>query len=1257
MNESKLKTLLQQQISSPLNDTAFLRELIQITKGEELKSDQTLDISMEISTILTDLYAQQRHTDLIVQIKPSLASATINPASGLLRDNLPGQSTLAPSSDKLPSVTLGATISRPSQLERIEEHGIYSSKSLIGQTLDLGDAWLATDDVLSRQILLRELDNESEKEEASVQQFVREAQIAGQLEHPNILPVYSLAWSPDNSPYYTMKFPEGITLAKHIETLHQNSLSIDRTTLRESIQILLSVCNAISYAHSRGVYHGQLASDAISLGEFGEVLVMNWSNAVIVDADQDSVALSKHDRTAIASLLYEIVTGHKPDPTEMNQLARLPAKAPNPLKSILRQAFLDDTRYTDLTDLATDLRAFLNDKSLIAHDDTFAESVTRWARHHPMHVLFGSATLLLLTFSLLTETYILRKAKNEAAATLSTTQEITRLLLNDNQLIAGERETQEDAAATALNALEEANQQLKSAQRSNQAALRQRDLSRRLQAESKALRKIAENDYAEAVKQETLALTLLKQAEAANLAARQATLEIRKQSVSTLERQINQQLLRGRNDLASQNVRALYPLITEETHTSIHTPSLLKAIASYSYIHCDQNPTKFELPRRDITRWCTSPELPIAITEYLPKESTTKLYILERDLQFSHEVPGEVVFHFQDRNRIITISNSDAEAFVGIIKGDEITFGRLPAHCNTAILDGDLLYTGLANGHVLTFSIEGLTTSSPIVALPALPQRLALSPDGRLLACNFETKLQIFNLSNSAIERTITLPSKCHQLWFPSNNSIALLTDQYFVNEYLFDEAGTRRIRYRPPSDDRQLVDYCSHRNTHYLLFSKGTLVRLSKTLNTNSIHLDNSVHSNFLHVGPNCLLLKNRDGVVSSIEPATLAPNSAPIILKEPIVAATRNASTVTLATADGFVGQYKQSITTASKQIVVPDYTNQVELTMMGAPLVKTSENTISKVLPNGEIRDIYQHQSPIKAFRTLGNGAFIAVTDDKQITLFQLTANATPKNSHVLPLRVQLNTFVHHPMSGTALLSSEDTLYHFLDEQVYTYSHPAKLAGLIRITLSADALKAFITSSDQSSEGYLVALTEISYSSSYDFDGFIRDVFWVPDRESFLLICAQQNASGQPDLIELDDSGVIATTSLPYQINNVVLNTQNNELIIATTGKELFRYATSTHQRSEASNFAYFIDDMQLTSDNKAVLLTTTSGMLVLDPDTLTPLTPMHKGNFLQPVLRGGVYNILKRTSTGLTIVNLPTLLGDGITQEQMNQFYSQ
>ena len=68
MNESKLKTLLQQQISSPLTDTAFLRELIQITKGEELESDQTLDISMEISTILTDLYAQQRHTDLIVPV-------------------------------------------------------------------------------------------------------------------------------------------------------------------------------------------------------------------------------------------------------------------------------------------------------------------------------------------------------------------------------------------------------------------------------------------------------------------------------------------------------------------------------------------------------------------------------------------------------------------------------------------------------------------------------------------------------------------------------------------------------------------------------------------------------------------------------------------------------------------------------------------------------------------------------------------------------------------------------------------------------------------------------------------------------------------------------------------------------------------------------------------------------------------------------------------------------------------------------------
>ena len=80
-----------------------------------------------------------------------------------------------------------------------------------------------------------------------------------------------------------MKFPDGITLNQHIESLHENPLSINRTTLRESIQILLSICNAISYAHSRGVYHGQLASDAISLGEFGEVLVMNGNGGMVSD--------------------------------------------------------------------------------------------------------------------------------------------------------------------------------------------------------------------------------------------------------------------------------------------------------------------------------------------------------------------------------------------------------------------------------------------------------------------------------------------------------------------------------------------------------------------------------------------------------------------------------------------------------------------------------------------------------------------------------------------------------------------------------------------------------------------------------------------------------------------------------------------------------------------------------------------------------------------------------------------------------------
>ena len=102
MNDATLKALLERHLASPLKDIDFLRELQLITLGSEQRSDDTLDIQAEIDQILTELYAQQNNADLIVQIKPHLNAATINPASRSRHNERSEKSTIAPVSDKSP---------------------------------------------------------------------------------------------------------------------------------------------------------------------------------------------------------------------------------------------------------------------------------------------------------------------------------------------------------------------------------------------------------------------------------------------------------------------------------------------------------------------------------------------------------------------------------------------------------------------------------------------------------------------------------------------------------------------------------------------------------------------------------------------------------------------------------------------------------------------------------------------------------------------------------------------------------------------------------------------------------------------------------------------------------------------------------------------------------------------------------------------------------------------------------------------------
>lgn len=120
-------------------------------------------------------------------------------------------------------------------------------------------------------------------DENSRLRFIEEAQITGQLQHPNIVPVHDLALDEQGRPFYTMKLVQGITLQRVIDGLAKREPDIVAAyPLATLLTIFQKVCDAIAFAHSRDVIHRDLKPANLMLGDYGEVLVMDWGLARVL---------------------------------------------------------------------------------------------------------------------------------------------------------------------------------------------------------------------------------------------------------------------------------------------------------------------------------------------------------------------------------------------------------------------------------------------------------------------------------------------------------------------------------------------------------------------------------------------------------------------------------------------------------------------------------------------------------------------------------------------------------------------------------------------------------------------------------------------------------------------------------------------------------------------------------------------------------------------------------------------------------------
>jgi serine/threonine protein kinase/tetratricopeptide (TPR) repeat protein len=174
----------------------------------------------------------------------------------------------------------------------------------------LGQVWVALDTELDRPVALKEIQDRHADDPGSRSRFMAEAEITGKLEHPGIVPVYGLGRYSDGRPFYAMRFIQGNSFQEAIGDFHADG-ALQRDPgrralgLRELLRRFTDVCNAIAYAHSRGILHRDLKPANVMLGPFGETLVVDWGLATTterrVGRETETQELQNEDRICIST--------------------------------------------------------------------------------------------------------------------------------------------------------------------------------------------------------------------------------------------------------------------------------------------------------------------------------------------------------------------------------------------------------------------------------------------------------------------------------------------------------------------------------------------------------------------------------------------------------------------------------------------------------------------------------------------------------------------------------------------------------------------------------------------------------------------------------------------------------------------------------------------------------------------------------------------------------------------------------------------
>jgi len=234
----------------------------------------------------------------------------------------PGQTLLAPESELF--APGGVSVARwcPASGDR------YTLLSRLGQG-PTSEVWRVSDRELMRSLAMKTVSPERAGEANIVARFVREAKVTAQLQHPGVVPVHDLGLLPDGRPFFTMQELLGEPLSRVLTERRA------AWTLRRLLAVLRAVCDAVGYAHSCGVVHGELVAENILVGDFGQVSVLDWGRASL---DRDGRA---DDVASLLLLLEQIISAGGARRRVPESVARLRSARTAPTLSAALSGWLD----------------------------------------------------------------------------------------------------------------------------------------------------------------------------------------------------------------------------------------------------------------------------------------------------------------------------------------------------------------------------------------------------------------------------------------------------------------------------------------------------------------------------------------------------------------------------------------------------------------------------------------------------------------------------------------------------------------------------------------------------------------------------------------------------------------------------------------------------------------------------------------------------------------------------------------------------